>query len=254
MAIGTNDDVWRHAVQPGMPVRLRLINTDSATAKFRLSGMHPSVVAIDGADIAPARVPAGEPIEIGAGGRYDLCVPQARRSRIRRGRRAPTPRSCSARTEPGTRSRLRQDRVRPGARARTTPVLEGSHFDRTFQLTISKKVGFLNGRPGRHWALNGKLYPRVPMFEVAKGDLVRINLINDSSSVSSDAPARSPLPRPHAQRQGGEPLVDRHAADAPARAVLGRLPGEQPGPLDAALPQPRARGRRADACTSCTQE
>jgi FtsP/CotA-like multicopper oxidase with cupredoxin domain len=71
----------------------------------------------------------------------------------------------------------------PAARARTTPVLQGAHFDRTFQLTISKKVGFLNGRPGRHWALNGELYPRVPMFEVAKGDLVRINLTNDSSSV-----------------------------------------------------------------------
>ena len=36
---------------------------------------------------------------------------------------------------------------------------------------------------GRHWALNGNLYPRAPMFEVAKGDLVRIDLINDSSKV-----------------------------------------------------------------------
>ena len=72
-AIGTHDDVWRKAVRPGTPVRLRLINTDSASAKFQLSGMLPSVVAIDGADIAPARVPPGEPIEIGAGGRYDIA-------------------------------------------------------------------------------------------------------------------------------------------------------------------------------------
>ena len=50
-------------------------------------------------------------------------------------------------------------------------------------MKITKKAGFLDGKPGRHWALNGKLYPRVPMFEVAKGDLVRINLINDSSGV-----------------------------------------------------------------------
>jgi FtsP/CotA-like multicopper oxidase with cupredoxin domain len=72
-AIGTHDDVERRAVKAGMPVRLRLINTDSASAKFQLSGMLASVVAIDGAEIAPARVPPGEPIELGAGGRYDIA-------------------------------------------------------------------------------------------------------------------------------------------------------------------------------------
>ena len=71
----------------------------------------------------------------------------------------------------------------PASRTRAKPAGLGSRFDRTFQLEISKKVGFLDGRPGRHWALNGKLYPRVPMFEVEKGDLVRINLVNDSSGV-----------------------------------------------------------------------
>ena len=71
----------------------------------------------------------------------------------------------------------------PGTRTDSYTGYGTPKFDRTFDLTISKKVGFLNGRPGRHWALNGKLYPRVPMFEVAKGDLVRINLDNDSSSV-----------------------------------------------------------------------
>ena len=71
----------------------------------------------------------------------------------------------------------------PASRTRAKPTRLGSRFDRTFQLEISKKVGFLDGRPGRHWALNGRLYPRVPMFEVEKGDLVRIDLANDSSGV-----------------------------------------------------------------------
>jgi FtsP/CotA-like multicopper oxidase with cupredoxin domain len=182
-AIGTHDDVWHRAVPAGTPVRLRLINTDSASAKFQLSGMQPSVVAIDGADIAPAPVPAGEPIEIGAGGRYDIAfrMPDAVASvQVEKSRAALvlSPDGTGSPTESPS-----GPAFDPAARAQAKPALQGAYFDRTFDLTISKKVGFLNGRPGRHWALNGELYPRVPMFEVAKGDLVRINLTNDSSSV-----------------------------------------------------------------------
>ena len=74
--------------------------------------------------------------------------------------------------------------VRPRrAHVRAAPSELGSTFDRTFQLEITKKPGFLDGKPGRHWALNGKIYPRVPMFEVAKGDLVRIDLVNDTPGI-----------------------------------------------------------------------
>ena len=45
-------------------------------------------------------------------------------------------------------------------------------FDRSFELTITKKLGFFDGRPGRHWAINGGIYPDVPMFVVERGDLV----------------------------------------------------------------------------------
>jgi FtsP/CotA-like multicopper oxidase with cupredoxin domain len=182
-AIGTHDDVERRAVKAGTPVRLRLINTDSASAKFQLSGMLASVVAIDGADIPPARVPPGEPIEIGAGGRYDIAfrMPDGVASVEVDNSKAALVLSPDGTGNPT--AAPSGPTFDPAARAQTTPVLQGAHFDRTFQLTISKKVGFFNGRPGRHWALNGELYPRVPMFEVAKGDLVRINLTNDSSSV-----------------------------------------------------------------------
>jgi FtsP/CotA-like multicopper oxidase with cupredoxin domain len=71
----------------------------------------------------------------------------------------------------------------PAGRVFPSPAPLGQRFDRTFELTITQKVGFLDGKPGRHWALNGKLYPRVPMFEVAKGDLARIDLVNDTSSI-----------------------------------------------------------------------
>jgi FtsP/CotA-like multicopper oxidase with cupredoxin domain len=182
-ALGTNDRLERHAVQPGVPVRLRLINTNSTPARFRLSGIEPSVVAIDGADIDPARVPPGEAIEIGGGGRYDLWfqAPAGIGAVELVGSRAGLVISPNGKGEPAAApSRPIFD---PAARRDAAPVRLGQKFDRTFELKITKKVGFLDGRPGRHWALNGKLYPRIPMFEVEKGDLVRINLVNDSSGI-----------------------------------------------------------------------
>jgi FtsP/CotA-like multicopper oxidase with cupredoxin domain len=182
-AIGTDDDVGRQAVPAGVPVRLRLINTDSSPVRLRLAGMKPAVVAIDGADIRPAPVPAGQALEIGAGGRYDIAfqMPDGPAGVAVVSSKAELVLSPTGAGElPASPSHPVFD---PAARAQAAPEALHPKFDRTFQLRITKKPGFLNGKPGRHWALNGKLYPRVPMFEVAKGDLVRINLINDSSGV-----------------------------------------------------------------------
>ena len=182
-AIGTHDDVDRRRVPAGVPVRLRLINTDSSPVRLRLAGMKPVVVAIDGAEVKPAVVPAGQAIEIGAGGRYDIAfaMPDGVAGvEVVNSRAALLLSSTGTGELPASSKRPVFD---PATRGPARPTLVGAKFDRTFELKITQKVGFLNGRPGRHWALNGKLYPRVPMFEVEKGDLVRINLINDSSGV-----------------------------------------------------------------------
>jgi hypothetical protein len=57
-----------------------------------------------------------------------------------------------------------------------------SHFDRRFRLRITQKLGFLDGKPGRHWALNGRLFPRIPMFMVKPGELLRVEIVNDTGS------------------------------------------------------------------------
>jgi FtsP/CotA-like multicopper oxidase with cupredoxin domain len=142
-----------------------------------------SVVAIDGAPIAPTPLLPDEVLEIGAGGRYDVAfsMPNGVASvSVVNSRAALALSPDGTGAPPATKSGQVFD---PGVRGQPGTAFQGAHFDRTFGLTISKKVGFLNGKPGRHWALNGKLYPHVPMFEVAKGDLVRINLNNDTSSV-----------------------------------------------------------------------
>ena len=183
VALGANDGVQRLRLPPGTPVRLRLINTDSTPQRFRITGFTPSVIAIDGADIEPASIPPGEAIEIGGGGRYDLSFQASTGVEAIQvaGSDAALVISPNGQGEPGsTPSRAVFD---PAARTPAAPPKLGSQFDRAFRLTITKKPGFLDGKPGRHWALNGKLYPRVPMFELAEGDLVRIELVNDSSGV-----------------------------------------------------------------------
>ena len=183
IALGTNDGVRGFAAQPGVPVRLRLINTDSTPRRFRITGVTPEVVAIDGADIEPSSLPPGEAIEIGGGGRYDLwfqaSIQVASFEVV--GSDAALVISPNGQGEPG--SAPSETVFDPAARMWAAPSSLGSTFDRTFKLTITKKPGFLDGKPGRHWALNGKIYPRVPMFEVAKGDLVRIDLVNHTSGI-----------------------------------------------------------------------
>jgi hypothetical protein len=233
-AIGTHDDVWRRAVPTGTPVRLRLINTDNATARFKLAGMRPAVVAIDGATIAPVRVPPGEPIEIGGGGRYDVAfrMPDGVASMEVVNSNAALVLSPDGSGEPAATPSGRV--FDPATRTSGFTGYAGLEFDRTFDLKISKKLGF----PERQ-ALSasadvrggqGRPRPHQPGQRLLVG--------------ASDAPPRPPLHRSHAQREDRDPVVDRHAADGAEPAVFGRVPSRQPRALDAPLPQPQARCRR----------
>ncbi len=122
---------------------------------------------------------------LGAGARYDVTfvMPQYGRRRARR-RRSTTAlvlggdREIQAETANG-------GDFDPAGYGRPKPTLLGSttRFDRSFVLKISKKVGFMNGRPGYHWAINGKLYPETPMYMVSRGDLVKFTIVNDTGSV-----------------------------------------------------------------------
>jgi FtsP/CotA-like multicopper oxidase with cupredoxin domain len=181
-AFGIEDGVQRRAVKPETDVRLRFINTNSSPVRVQLAGMNASVVAIDGSEI-PAAPVAGDVIEIGAGGRYDVAfrMPEATVGAEVVGSKAALVLSPNGAGEPPAEEPSRSI-FDPGDRGDLSgPQVE--RFDRTFRLEISQKPGFLDGKPGRHWALNGRLYPRVPMFMVAKGDHVRLELVNDSGGV-----------------------------------------------------------------------
>ncbi len=69
------------------------------------------------------------------------------------------------------------------AEPKATPLGATTHFDRSFVLKIGQKIGFINGRPGYHWSVNGKLFPETPMYMVSRGDLVKFKIVNDTGSV-----------------------------------------------------------------------
>ncbi len=52
--------------------------------------------------------------------------------------------------------------------------------DRVFDYSIGRRLGFLDGRPGLWWSINGHLYPDVPMFTVREGDVVKFHIENHS--------------------------------------------------------------------------
>ena len=68
----TTDGVEKHAVAPGTPVRLRLINTDSTPHRYDIGGTPFKVVAIDGTDLLGPTPLAGRTLVLAAGGRYDV--------------------------------------------------------------------------------------------------------------------------------------------------------------------------------------
>ena len=174
-------------VSRGTPVRLRLVNTDSVVRRFLVSGTSFRVLAIDGHDLNEPGPLDRVSLQLAAGGRYDVgFVMPAHGARVdleessavlelTAGADRPPP----PQDEPDAASFDPLDYGRPAP----TPFSASSHFDRDFQLTLTEKLGFFDGRPGRQWALNGGIYPNVPMFVAAEGDLVRVTIANNTGVV-----------------------------------------------------------------------
>jgi FtsP/CotA-like multicopper oxidase with cupredoxin domain len=60
---------------------------------------------------------------------------------------------------------------------------EPAQAGRRFDYLIGRRPGFVKGRPGMWWSINGHLYPNVPMFVVREGDVALVHIENRSSEV-----------------------------------------------------------------------
>ena len=175
----------RERVPLGTPVRIRLVNTDSFEQTFTVSGTPFRVLAIDGTDLHGPDELRNVAIPVAAGGRVDLGYMQpANGVRVAiEGTEVALGLGPSGGPVPGELAPTSDfDPLTYGTPA-PTPFDASSPFDRRFELEITRKPGFFDGTPGLQWAINGHIYPDVPVFVVEKGDLVEITITNDSNGI-----------------------------------------------------------------------
>jgi FtsP/CotA-like multicopper oxidase with cupredoxin domain len=168
--------------EPGQRVRLRVVNTDNGLASLWVTGAPYEVLAVDGRDLNEPGAISGERVGVPAGGRVDLgLVVPAAGVRVDFGAGpalvfGTDPTGDDRPAMPGD----AVDLLSYGAPADLG--FDPSHPDRTFDYDIGKRPGFLDGRPGLWWTINGHLFPDVPMYMVEEGDVVVFRIHNGSDN------------------------------------------------------------------------
>jgi FtsP/CotA-like multicopper oxidase with cupredoxin domain len=175
----------QHVVaSPGERVRVRLVNTDNGPqaawtdAPFRLG-------AIDGADVNEPTEVTDRSVGIPAGGRADLEVQVPSDGGAVHVQLqgdvgvviGPKGAEAAALEQPAK-------ELDPLSYGTAVPVgFDTASPDRKFEYSIGRRPGFFNGRPGLWWSVNGHLYPDLPMFVVAEGDVAQVRISNHSGKV-----------------------------------------------------------------------
>ena len=168
------------AARPGDLVRARVVNTDAGPIRAWVSGADYRVAAVDGRDVNAPTPISGQAVVVTAGGRMDLefTVPPTGAARIDVGAGAALAAGGAA---AGTEPRPNVDLLRYGSPARLG--FDPGKATRRFDYRVGRRIGFLDGRPGMWWTVNGHLWPDVPMYMVTTGDIVRMIISNDSGDV-----------------------------------------------------------------------
>ncbi len=180
---GLEGDV-RAPAEPGQRARIRIINTDNGPVEVWLT--HPyRMVAVDGQDVNEPTEVADLAVTVTAGGRADLefDVPEDGSAvRIEIGGSTSVlvgPATATAPEVPKPEDHL--DLLTYGTPA---PIgFDADTADREFDYNIGRRPGFVDGKPGLWWSINGKLYPDVPMYVVQEGDVAVMRIRNDSGDV-----------------------------------------------------------------------
>ena len=170
--------------RPGQQVRVRVTNTDNGPMKIWTTGPY-RLLAVDGTDVHQPSEITGRSVTLTAGGRADLEVKvpidgTAVRVQLSKatavviglpGVDAPVPAQPAAEL----------DLLSYGTPA---PLgFDPTHPTRRFEYRIGRRPGFVKGRPGMWWSINGRLYPNVPMYVVREGDVVVMHIENHSGEV-----------------------------------------------------------------------
>jgi FtsP/CotA-like multicopper oxidase with cupredoxin domain len=178
-------------VPPGGRARVRVVNTDNGPMSVWVAGTPFRLLAVDGTDLNGPTPVRDTSVLVTAGGRADLEVTtplDGSPVRVHIG--------GSVGVVLGSASYLGSRSYEAPAVAKPTATLDLLSYgakaplsfdpdkpDRRFQYDIGRRPGFLNGRPGLFWTINGHMFPDVPMFVVAENDVIRMRISNHSGEV-----------------------------------------------------------------------
>ncbi len=173
----------RVLAQPGRQVRVRVINTDNGPQAVWASEAY-RLLAQDGYDVVDPTPVTGRSVLLPAGGRADLgvTVPSdgtAAAVQLGDSRLLVGPEGSRARAVVQPEKVL--DPLSYGT-ARPMPF-DTAKADRRFEYSIGRRPGFVHGRPGLWWTVNGHMGRSMPMFVVRQGDVVRVRISNHSGEV-----------------------------------------------------------------------
>ena len=164
---------------PGEQVRLRVVNTDNAT--LPLWSADPIVLAaVDGNQVHQPAPFADRKLAVAAGGRADLLVtvPASGSTRVQLSKATAVVVGDGPALPVPAQPDGWLDLLSYGEPVPSEPP---PSVDRHFDYLLTQQPGFVRGRPGVWWAINGRLYPHVPMFVVAEGEVVGMRLVNDTA-------------------------------------------------------------------------
>ncbi len=173
----------RVPAKPGQSVRLRVVNTDNGPIKV-WSVTPYRILAVDGYDLHEPGEVRSESVTLTAGGRVDLGVTMpadgaAVRVQVSKGRAV----ILGAGAPPAEPVQPEDDVNLLGYGTPTRLGFVPARADRRCDYRVGRRPGFVRGRPGLWWSINGNLYPDVPMFMVREGDVVVMRIDNRSGEV-----------------------------------------------------------------------
>ena len=162
-------------VPDGQVARVRIVNTDNGAVQAWTSGPY-RVLAVDARDVNEPTPVEGERVSVPAGGRYDLEVTAP--ARVHVGSTV-----LVVGDDPGAVPQPREKLDMLSYGEPTALPFDPAEADRTFRYSMGRRPGFVDGKPGFWWSINGHLWPDVPMYLVDEGDIVVFEIENHSGEV-----------------------------------------------------------------------
>jgi FtsP/CotA-like multicopper oxidase with cupredoxin domain len=155
--------------------RIRFVNSNQTAMRIAASVPF-KIAAIDGSEVhGPTSVGTNKYIEVPAAGRVDVVLEPGAETTARVGLISGPSLVLGGGPAPRLTADRAVDLLKYG-----TPV---SHMrvpkpDRTFDFVIGQRTGYLDGKKGTWFSINGHLIPHVPMFAANKGDNIRVRFVN----------------------------------------------------------------------------